>query len=291
MIVELSHGQRVEYIVDDEASSRAELLIFHHGTPAAGPIDPLVLAAARKAGLRTVSLIRPGYGQSSRVKGRTVADVAALAGELATHLGHERFVTAGWSGGGPHAIATTALLPDRCPGAISIAGVAPFGMEGLDFLAGMGQDNVDEFGAAIAGEDQLSEFLIAMREVLKAVTGDDVIESLASLLPEADRALLRNGHGDAVASELRWSVKDGVDGWLDDDIAFVQPWGFDLGSINSEVIILQGSEDLMVPFAHGQWLTQHIPAADARLIEGEGHFSVGVEHLSKAMKDLRALLD
>lgn len=291
MIFEASPTQKLEYVVDEQAPSRAELLIYHHGTPAAGPIDPLVLTAARNAGLRTVSIIRPGYGQSTRRKGRMVADIAPLAGALATHLGHDRFVTAGWSGGGPHTIATTALLTDRCPGAVSIAGVAPFGMEDLDFLNGMGQDNIEEFGAALAGESELDEFLTAMGSALKDVTGDDVIDSMASLLPEADRELLRSGHGEVLASELRWSVKNGIDGWFDDDIAFVNPWGFDLNAVGNKVIILQGSDDLMVPFAHGQWLARNIPSADARLIQGEGHLSIGVDHLGTAMRELRALLD
>ena len=283
----LKDGSTLEYVYDEQAPVDAELLIFHHGTPAAGPIDPLFLAPARNAGLRTVELVRPGYGRSTRKPGRTVADVADMAAQLADHLGYETFFTAGWSGGGPHAIATTALLPQRCPSAISIAGVAPFNAHGLDFLAGMGQDNIDEFGAALESAQALEEFLTNMGNDLKDVTGDDVIESMESLLPEADRRILRGGQGEALAAEIRWSLANGIWGWFDDDIAFVNDWGFDLNTVTNPVTVLQGSDDLMVPFAHGQWLANALPTAKSQLIQGEGHLSVAVGTLASIMQNLK----
>lgn len=288
MILELSGNHKVEYFLDEEG--QGELLIYHQGTPGAGPIDPMIRDAARKTGFKIAALIRPGYGDSTRMKGRCVADIAPLAGALATHLGHQRFVTVGWSGGGPHAIATTALLPDRCPGAISLSGVGPFGMD-LDFLAGMGQGNIEEFGAAFAGEEALNTYLTDVAASFPSLTGENIVQSMTSLLPEADIALLNQGFGDVVAETFKWAVKNGVAGWFDDDMAFIKPWGFDLTTITNKIFVLQGSEDLMVPFAHGQWLASHIPAAVPRLIPGEGHLSVAVGELERALTDLRALLN
>ena len=100
---------------------------------------PLVELGAER-GLRHVVYLRPGYGDSERCPGRAVADCAADTAAIADWLGVERFYTAGRSGGGPHALACAALLPDRVIAAATIAGVAPEDAEGLDWLAGMGQE-------------------------------------------------------------------------------------------------------------------------------------------------------
>ena len=182
----------------------------------------------------------------------------------------------GWSGGGPHALATAALLPERTAGALVIAGVAPYDAGGLDFMAGMGQGNLDEFGAALEGEDVLRPFLEAELPALQQANGPGIIEALASVLPDVDRALLTDDFGEALAENMREGLRPGVDGWLDDDLAFTQPWGFDLGAITVPTMMWQGAEDLMVPFAHGVWLADHVAGVDAHLLDGEGHLSVAV---------------
>lgn len=282
-------GGTVQYLVDEGAPADAKILIFHHGTPAAGPVDPDVVRQARAAGLRVVELVRPGYGRSTRQPGRTTADVVPLVAALADHLGADRFVSFGWSGGGPHVLATAALMPDRCVGAVCLAGVAPFEAEGLDYLAGMGQDNIDEFGATVEGPDALAAYLEQARAGLVDVTGDQVIDSMTSLLPPVDRELLTGDAAEHFAAELRWSVASGIWGWFDDNVAFVEPWGFDVASIDVPVQVWQGSEDLMVPFAHGQWLAANVGSCEPHLIEGEGHLSL-VRRLGEGFVQLRGLL-
>jgi len=282
-------GAALVALVDADAPAGAEVLVYHHGTPAAGPADGPLLGAARAAGFQLVEIVRPGYGPASRQPGRTVADVVPLVQAWADSLGVDRFATIGWSGGGPHAIATAAMLPDRCVGALSLAGVAPYQAEGLDWTAGMGQDNLDEFAASIAGEAELEAFLSSAYTGLSAVTGADVIEQMASLLPEVDREHLVGGFGDQLAEQIRWSLATGIWGWFDDDFAFISPWGFDLASIEVPVLVWQGSDDLMVPFAHGQWLAASIPGAVSHLQQGEGHLSLAAG-LQPGLEHLRSLL-
>ena len=285
----LPDGGTLDYVADDAAPPGAGLLVYHHGTPAAGPLDPTLVTSARAHGLRVVELVRPGYGGSTRQAGRTIADVVPLVTVLADHLGHERFVALGWSGGGPHALATAALLPRRCAGVLSLASVAPFAADGLDFLAGMGQDNIEEFGAALVGEAELEAFLAGMAAELVHVTGPQVNDAMDSLLPPVDKAHLTGAAADHMAAELRWSVERGIWGWFDDDIAFTQDWGFDLSSIAVPVHLWQGSDDLMVPFSHGQWLASRMPNAHARLADGEGHLSL-IAHIDEGMAALRSAL-
>ncbi len=279
----------LQFIVDASARSDDPLLVYHHGTPVAGPISANLLAAARAGGFRTVELVRPGYGSSTRTAGRTVADNAHLTRLLVNDMGAERFISVGWSGGGPHTLADVALLPN-CMASLCIAGVGPSDAPDLDFLAGMGQDNLDEFAAAL-DPNLLEAYLTTAASVLGGGDGDAVKQGMASLLPAADLAYLTDALAAELAAQMDWSVTPGIWGWFDDDLAFTRPWGFDLGSIRRPVTVLQGSEDLMVPFAHGRWLAANIPGAATQLTPGEGHLSVTARHLTSTLTALRGHLN
>jgi len=271
-----------------DAGGSDPVLLFHHGTPGSRRPFGAFTRAAAQHGLRLVTYSRAGYGASSRNAGRSVADVVPDLTALLDHLGAERCVTAGWSGGGPHALAMGALLPERVAGVLSIAGVAPYDADGLGFLDGMGEQNVDEFDAALAGEPTLRPSLETDAAQLADTDPAGVIEGMASLLPQVDRDHLTDEFGADLAANFKEGLRIGVDGWVDDDLAFTRPWGFDLASISVPVAIWQGSEDLMVPYAHGQWLAAHVPGATGHLVEGEGHLSVGIGALDQMFADLRA---
>ena len=263
--------------------------VFHHGTPGAGTPLRALERAAQTRGLRVVAPTRPGYGGSTRRQGRRVVDVVADTEAVLAALGVRRCVVGGWSGGGPHALACAARLPGVAA-ALVIAGVAPSDAEGLAWSAGMGQDNLDEFGAAKEGPGPLRTYLELQGEHLKEVQVDQVVASLASLLPDVDRAVLTDEFGEDVAASFREAVRPGVDGWLDDDVAFVTPWGFDLSEIAVPTALWQGSLDLMVPFAHGAWLAERVPGARPHLLEGEGHLSIGVGAVEPMLDELMALV-
>ncbi len=283
--IELADGRQLDI---QDAGGDGRTFLFHHGTPGSVTQMPHMVEAAGRAGLRLVTYSRAGYGASSRHAGRSIADVVPDMVEVLDHLRVERCVTAGWSGGGPHALAMAALLPERTAAALVIAGVAPLEAHGLDFLAGMGEQNVEEFGAALEGEAALRPYLDGELPGLRAADGPGVIAALATLLPDVDRALLTEEFGDSLAANLREGLRTGVDGWLDDDLAFTQPWGFDLGAITVPTALWQGTEDLMVPFAHGLWLADHIAGVKAHLLDGEGHLSVGVGSIDEMFADLAA---
>jgi len=232
-----------------------------------------------------VTTSRPGYGDSSRDRGRSVVDVAGDTAEVLQAIGADRCLVAGWSGGGPHALACAARL-SATAAVLVIAGVAPYAAEGLNWTAGMGDENVVEFTSALGGEDQLRPYLNEQREHLKAVTVTDIISSLDTLLPDVDRAVLTDEFGEDMASGFREALRTGVDGWLDDDLAFTMPWGFDFDEISIPVMLWQGSADLMVPFAHGQWLSSRLPGVAAHLEQGEGHLSLALGALDEMLDEL-----
>ena len=245
-------------------------VIVHHGTPASG----LLYERWATPGIRLISFDRAGYGGSTRNRGRTVAAVAADTEAIADELGLDRFATWGISGGGPHALACAALCGERLTAAASLAGVAPWGAEDLDWLDGMGEDNVKEFDLVLAGEEALRPAAERDREQMLALGADAMREMFASLLGELDRAALTGDLAALIHESTEHGLAPSADGWIDDDLAFVAPWGFDLADVTRPTLIVHGSDDRFVPVAHGEWLAAHIPAVEAWIDDENGHLTL-----------------
>ena len=261
-------------------------LVFHHGTPGSLlSFEPFIQSALTR-GLRYVSYSRPGYANSSRQTGRSIGDCSKDVEEILDHIKARRCYVIGWSGGGPHALACAALLPDRVIAASTIAGVAPYGLGDLDWFGGMGRENIQEFHAALAGEDELKPFLATAAHELAKVTPDRIISSLGDLVDQVDKAALTDEFGAFLVENIRVALLNGFWGWFDDDIAFTRDWGFQLSQIRIPVNVWQGSKDRMVPFAHGCWLSEHIPGARAHLIPDQGHLSITINAFDNILDDL-----
>jgi pimeloyl-ACP methyl ester carboxylesterase len=261
-------------------------LLFIPGTPSSGlPFPPAVEQLAAR-GLRYVAFSRAGYGASTRSPHRTVADVVEDAGAVLDSIGADRAWVAGWSGGGPHALACAALLANRVLGTALIASVAPHDADGLDFLAGMGDENVEEFQAALDGPDALVAFKERAWPVYRAVTGSQVADAFGDLVDEVDRGSIRDEFAEWLAAVFREGLRHSYWGWFDDDMAFARPWGFDLGAIRGPVHIWQGRHDRMVPFAHGEWLAAHVGGACPHLLDDHGHLTLVVDSMPAILDEL-----
>jgi pimeloyl-ACP methyl ester carboxylesterase len=259
-----------------EAGDRSGVpVLFLNGTPGSSLMyEPHVRDAEAKR-IRLVSWDRPGYGRSTRHEGRRISDEVANAAAVCDALGIDRFCAWGISGGGPHALALAALLPERCAAAAALAPLAPYGAEDLDFTEGMGEQNIEEFGAIFEGEERHREVLERDRAELSRITPEHLVEAWQSLLGPADVEVTRDGR---LAAYILDCIRDGIgqslDGWFDDDIAFVRPWGFELGAISVPVLHWQGEQDKFVPFGHGVWLSQRIPGVESRLTAEDGHLTL-----------------
>lgn len=248
-------------------------VITFHGTPGSRigywTDEPEIW---KRFGLRRFSFDRPGYGDSTRLPGRIVADVVPDVVTIADAFGLRRFAISGGSGGGPHVLACAALIPDRVVRCLASVSIVPFETEGVDFLAGMNEGNVREFSAALEGEAKLREVLEPERDLLveRLLSGRSDFLGEGYDLPEADRIEMEK-HQKSAAAHLLTAVSNGIDGWIDDDIAFTKPWGFEVTSCRVPVVVAYGRQDQLVPGAHGDWLAQHVPNAIAWATDDTGH--------------------
>ena len=249
-------------------------IVFHHGTPGSGTL----YARWATPGVRVIAYDRAGYGGSTRKPGRAVVDVVADITALADALELAQFATFGLSGGGPHALACAALCDARLVAAATLAGVGPWNADGLDWLAGMGEGNLKEFDLVLAGEEALRPAIERERSDLLGATAEQLRVAMAPHLSPTDSAALTDDLADYFHGNMMHGLEAGADGWIDDNLAFVKPWGFELSSITRPVLVVQGGDDLMVPKQHGEWLAANVPGAEPRFDDAHGHLTLA-EHL------------
>lgn len=256
------------------ADGAALTVFWHHGTPNIGaPPTPLFEASAR-LGIRWVSLDRPGYGGSTSQPGRNIGSAAAWFARVANHLDIDRFAVMGHSGGGPHALACAALLPDRVVAAVGLASLAPYDSDGLDYFAGMAASGVASLRASAAGRGEKERYEASGADYDPEFTDDD----MAAL--RGEWSWLNDVVGPALAQ--------GTGGLIDDDLAYVAPWGFDPTTITVPTLLVHGGADRVVPSTHSEWLARHCPAMQLRLSPGDGHLSV-LRHATAALEWLAAV--
>lgn len=269
----LSDGRALEIFTNSAPVSKA--IVFHHGTPSHATLWNSWLEYLESKKIFAISYSRAGYGQSSRALGRSVVDVAGDINQVLEHFGVNSFVAIGASGGGPHALADSEN--GKCRGIITLAGAGAYGQTDLEFLAGMGEENHQEFGAAVTGIEALTSWMEANAGGHARVTGKAIIEAFGGLISQPDKDLLTAEYAEKFATQMRLALSTGYFGWFDDDLAFVRDWGFDLSKISQPVSIWQGDQDLMVPVAHSSWLHSKIPDSELVIQSGEGHLSLN-EH-------------
>lgn len=279
-VVDRVDGRALAY---EELGDPAGIPVFVlHGTPgcrlSGRHPDPSRVSAA---GLRLVTYDRPGYGRSDRHPGRCVVDCVGDVARIADELEIGCFAVWGGSGGGPHALAVAARLPERVTRAACDCGGAPFDAAGLDWFAGMDPVNVREFGWALAGEETLAgELRREVQRVLDRIEDDPLALASDIEFSASDRAVLDNpGVRETLRKATREAFAPGTWGWVDDDLAFVRPWGFDVEELRVPVEIRYGASDVLSPAAHGQWLAAHIAHAVVTVEEHSGHLSTPEQRL------------
>jgi pimeloyl-ACP methyl ester carboxylesterase len=232
------------------------------------------IADAERKGIRLISYDRPGYGGSTADPGHAVASGAADVRAIAGALGHDQIGIWGISGGGPYALACAALLPDLVVAVGSVASVAPYGIEGFDYFAGMGDLNVEGIQMVLADPDAARRDLAEERNAILAATPERFAAEMESLLSPVDAAALTGDLARWLIESHQVALAAGDQGWWDNGAAYLGPWGFDLGDIRVPVKIWHGRQDRFVPVQHGEWLAASVPGAEAEISERDGHVTM-----------------
>jgi pimeloyl-ACP methyl ester carboxylesterase len=287
-VVTLEDGRDLEYTV--VGPEDALPLVFQHGVPGCTVMAPHIERPILEAGLRLISYSRPGYGLSTRQPGRCMGDAAEDVRQLLDHLGAERCISAGWSGGGPSALAVAAHLPQRVVSTLVMSSLAPFDAPGLVWTEGMGEQNVDELLIALEGEDAIRPIIEDEAAQYVDPDLDTVLRMMSTLLPGIDRAVLDEDFGRFMVANMIGCTLTGADGWIDDALSAVRPWGFSVEEIDGPVFLWHGDSDLMVPFGHGVWLANNIPQVTEHLMLREGHLSLSAHHAKTMIAEVVASL-
>jgi len=273
-------GGRVLTVEEDGEPGGIPVLV-HNGTPNSRHLYAPNAADAAGRGIRLIGYDRPGYGGSTPSPGRAVAECTGDVRAICAALRIDRLMMWGISGGGPHVLACAALLPDLVVAAASLASPAPHGAGGLDWFAGMGELNVDDFKLLLRDRDAARVKLEKDREAFLSASAEEIAEMIASLVSPADAAVLGGGIGEYLAECGRLGLAPGAEGWWEDSLAEMEPWGFSFDAIAIPILLLHGRQDRFVPVGHGEWLASRIPGVEARLTDEDGHLTLLVRRVGE----------
>ncbi len=285
-LIDLPDGRTLE--VATLGTPSGATIFFHHGTPGTTRALKMLEPLLELGDFYLVTASRPAYGRSSRDESHQVASAVEDANAALAHVNRKRHVALGWSGGGPRALASAALDP-TCVGAVAVASVAPADVD-FDWTEGMGPENVAEFELAQKGGAAYEEYMEATGAAIAALSADTLYDVMGGLFPEVDRRALANEQERATFVEsMTYGFANGWRGYFDDNVAMIEPWGFDVTSIDKPVHLFYGDADLMVPPAHGAWLKTHVPKAVTHHRSSEGHISIVSEHFEELAETLADL--
>jgi pimeloyl-ACP methyl ester carboxylesterase len=263
-------------------------LLSHPGTPDSNGQLRAMATAAHRLGLRLVTTSRPGYGESTPHKGYRVLDIVTDTEAVLDFLGVSRCLVLGWSGGGAYALACGARLAQRVAALTVIASAAPYPVDGLDWTADMSQGSIEALRLSLQGEAALRPFLETAREKWLQTTPARLKAEWSRGKPAAEQAVLTDEVAEEACASGQEALRLGVDGYVDDVLARLTPWGFAVTEVAVPTRLWHGTQDSAVPVAHGHWLAGWIPTVVAHFERGDGHLSIGYGHMDQILQELVA---
>lgn len=257
-----SGGRRLSY--DVSGPDGAPALMYFHGAGDSRLARPPGDDVVREAGVRLISVDRPGYGGSDPAPGRTLLSWADDAAALADTLGIDDFAVVGWSAGGAYALACAAAKPGRVSSCALYGSVVPTSMPGYD-------DGLDDLARRVkAGAQERPDEL---REALRAFASNPVEFALGIIRGEdgGDEVLADEPVLAQMTANAQEAFAQGADAMTDDYLLLYGPWQFDLETVHCPVTVASGELDRFSPPAWGQWLADQLPAGRFMIFPGRNH--------------------
>ncbi len=267
--------------VDSNGDVSAKPILTFHGSPGSRLMTYGTAEQAASVGVRLLSYDRPGYGQSTSRPDRTVVDCVDDVARIVDGLEIDRFAVLGVSGGGPHALATAAMLPDRVTAVATLCGLGPMAKPGFDPWAGMTPAREAELRVFYDDPALFRSNLVKMRTRYLGLTDEQVVTQHASATIAANLPL---DYFRGVIARIKVGLTPGVEGMWEDHCAHCSPWGFEPKSIGAPAQVWHGMADESIPFQHAVWLAGNIASAKLQLVEGESHLSLVAHHWADALR-------
>ena len=267
-------GDGRELCVEIAGDPQGKPVLVHYGSPDFRHLYGQWIADARAKGIRLICYDRPGYGGSTADPGHAVASGAQHVRVIADALGYDRLGVWGISGGGPYALACAALLPDLAVAVSAVASPAPYGIEGFDYFAGMGELNAEDTRLYFTDPEAARRDLTEARKEVLAATPEQFAEMIKTVLSPVDAEALTGDLAEWMTKSQKDGLAPGDQGWWDDGASYLMDWGFDVREIRVPVKIWHGRHDRMVPVQHGEWLAASIPGAEADISDRDGHITM-----------------
>ncbi|MEM9293661.1 MAG: alpha/beta hydrolase [Acidobacteriota bacterium] len=269
LTLRLRDGRQLGYRTLGDPSGRP--VLFFHGIPGSrwvlGDRDELV----QLPGVHWILPERPGYGLSDPRPGRSVLDCAEDVEQLADHLGLERFVVAGVSGGGPHALACGHRLGERLDAILLFASPAPTDVPGA--MKGMAWGNRIGIWLSRWVPGLLRRLTASQRRAFLE-DPEGYVRALTGQMSESDaRTLVDPVVLAAVVKDFQEAFRQGSDATFEDGQLAMSAgsWGFDLAEIHTPVYLWHGEADTLAPVTMGRALAQALPRCEADFIPDVGH--------------------
>ena len=284
--LKLSDGRVLEYIDNGVLSKSA--LILHHGTPTSMTVWNTWLAAAAEKGIRAIAFTRPGYAGSDRKADHRIIDSNDDLNEILNQLEVEKFVSVGWSGGGPYALASGLL--NRCTGVQLIASVSPYDAEDFDWFQDSTPEMIEETKVSAKSLEDCLAFKEGYYTELRDMTAEQLLveyekRSSFKLFESAYREFSKD-----LCFSMHDALRDGALGYAEDEFAFLRNWGFETKDVIVPVGIWQGLDDQSVSPHMARWLNANIQNPTLELLEGQHHGSIMVENREEILNAaIRAL--
>ena len=271
--LKLSDGRAIEYI--DNGVSSKSALILHHGTPTSMTVWGTWLAAAAEKGIRAIAFTRPGYAGSDRKVGHRIIDSNDDLQEILNQLDIENFVSIGWSGGGPYALASGLLK--KCTGVQLIASVSPYDADDFDWFQDQTPEMIEEAKVSAKSLEDSITFKEGYYTELRDMTTEQFLveyekRSSFKAFENAYREFSKD-----LSFSMRDALRDDAIGYAEDEYAFLSNWGFETKEIQVPVGIWQGLDDKSVSPHMAKWLNANIVKPTLKLLEGQHHGSIMVE--------------
>lgn len=257
-------------------------IFLFHGTPGSRIWGLEMDDTVKNSGYQFIATDRPGFGNSSPKKDRTLLDFCEDIIFLTDSLGIKNFSVLGASGGGAYACAISKKYSDRVSSCHLISSATPF-VNGKSPKE-MGAQNKYGFFMAKYLPFLLKKSYVSQKKMLsnnreKFYTS---LEKNRKFLNEWDRQYLATEEQfEGFATHLEEALKNGVDECINEPVLLTKDWGFNIQEMTVPTFIWHGGDDKMAPVKMMENFSRQIPYSKLHIVPKAGHFLMDNEQIWK----------